>query len=101
MDDFEIDLGGRGRPRPRLQAALRIGFGLLGLGLSLVGIGHLLGPQSPLPVLAWQLAGALLFLALGCFCLFNVVLLRPWRWPGRLTLLALPLLFLVRLLIPA
>jgi len=39
-----------------------------------------------------------LFAFLAVFCLFNVALARTWRWPGRMLVLSLVLLFVVRIL---
>lgn len=98
LDDLleSIELGGKAGPRT--GAVFRILFGLVGLFLSGAGIYHLLNYDAGL---AFRLAGATLFFFLGCFCLFNVVLLRPWKWPGWLLLLSFAGLFVVRIVFGA
>jgi hypothetical protein len=77
---------------------LRVLFGLLGLFLAGAGIYHVLSYDAGL---AFRAAGATLFFFIACFCAFNVVLLRPWKWPGRLTLLSIAGLFVVRIVFGA
>lgn len=78
----------------RLQIYIRMLFGLVGTFLSIAGVLKTATYAAGLP---FRLAGMFLFVALGCFCLFNITLLRKWRWPGRLCLISLPLLFAVRI----
>lgn len=82
----------------RLKSVVRILFGLTGAILSLVGMFHTASYSAGLP---FRLAGMLLFAAIGCFCFFNIMLLRKWKWPGRLCIISLPLLFLVRIIFGA
>ncbi|UCF92110.1 MAG: hypothetical protein JSW39_28235 [Desulfobacterales bacterium] len=82
----------------RTQAVMRVLFGLLGVILSIAGIVKTVSYDAGL---AFRLAGVFMFLMLACFCSFNVVLLRKWKWPGRCLLLSLPALFAVRLIFGA
>jgi hypothetical protein len=79
----------------RSQALIRMLFGLVGAVLSAAGMiktyTYDAGP-------AFRLAGMFLFATLLSFCAFNIVLHRKWKWPGRLFLLSLPLLFAVRII---
>ena len=80
----------------RTQGCVRVGFGLLLVGLSAAGDWKTLGyPAS----LHFRLAGMALFVALAAFGLFNIVLLRRWRWPGCLVVLTFVGLFAVRILL--
>lgn len=71
-------------------------FGLLGVTLSAIGVHHVLTGGIEGISYHFKFMAALNFACLGSFCLFNVVLLRPYRWPGRLFVLSIVLLFLVR-----
>jgi hypothetical protein len=91
-----IDLGLRGSRRVR--ALLRLLFGLLGTGLSGIGVWHTLHYDAGL---AFRLAGALLFVFLGAFFLVNVALGRRSSWPWKGFVAAFVLLFVVRILFGA
>ena len=80
----------------RTQTLLRMGFGLLGTGLGIAGFAHFLLRVDPGRNTAMHASMLLLFAMLSCFFLFNVALLRAWRWPGRLFVLALVALFATR-----
>lgn len=80
----------------RAQGCVRVGFGMLLVLLSAAGAWKTLDyPAS----LHFRIAGVALFVALGSFGLFNVVLRRPWRWPGCLFVLAFIGLFAVRIVL--
>jgi hypothetical protein len=85
-------------PSKRSQAVIRILFGLLGAVLSAAGVVKTVSYDAGL---AFRLAGMFMFAMLMCFCGFNIVLLRKWKWPGCLLLLSLPLLFAVRIIFGA
>ena len=90
-------LFGRLRSTPRAQLVARLCFGLLGTGLGLAGTIHALGggiPAANAPMRASMIA---LFAFMTCFCLFNVALARPWRWPGLCFLVTLALMFVTRI----
>jgi hypothetical protein len=91
-----FDIGGRWSNRARRP--LKLFFGLLGTGLSGAGIWQTLRYDATLP---FRLAGALLFVSLGAFFLFNVALGRGWSWPWKGFVAAFVLLFLVRILFGA
>jgi hypothetical protein len=77
----------------RTQGCVRVGFGLLLVALSAAGAWKM----SDYPAsLHFRLAAVLLFVALGAFGLFNIVLLRRWRWPGCLVVIAFVGVFAVR-----
>ncbi|OGR19440.1 MAG: hypothetical protein A2X81_05170 [Desulfobacterales bacterium GWB2_56_26] len=78
----------------RLQIYTRMFFGVIGTFLSIAGVVKTATYAAGLP---FRLAGMFLFVSLGCFCLFNITLLRKWRWPGRFCLISLPMLFVVRI----
>jgi len=84
-----------GDPSKRSLAVIRILFGLLGVVLSAAGLVKTFSYDAGL---AFRLAGLFLFAMLACFCGFNIVLHRNWKWPGRLFLFSLPLLFAVRII---
>jgi hypothetical protein len=99
LDDLleNIDLSGRASGRPSAAAgAVRRVFGLLGLALSLVGAVRCFSYAAGVH---FRLAGALLFVAVACFCLFNVALARQWLWPILLVPLSLAALFAVRIML--
>jgi hypothetical protein len=96
IGDLLADVGRRALPRSRrAQGCARVFFGLLMFGLGLVGAWHTTGYDASL---AFRLAGVALFLAMAAFGLFNVVLLRRWRWPGCLFVLAFVGLFVASIL---
>ena len=82
-------------PSKKAQAVIRALFGLLGAALSIAGMVKMFSYDAGL---AFRLAAVFLFAMLACFCGFNIVLLRKWKWPGRLLLISLPLLFAVRII---
>ena len=84
----------------RVQTLARMFFGLLGAGLGIAGAIHF-GLRSPGANLPMHLSMIALFLALASLCLFNVSLLRSWRWPGRLFVASFVALFATRILFGA
>jgi hypothetical protein len=98
FDDLfdEIDIGEGGSKRT--QTILRIAFGVLGTSLAAIGMWHaLFGAKFEADGLLFRLAMVNVFAFVGFFSAFNVVLHKPWRWPGRGVLASLVLLFVVRL----
>jgi phosphohistidine phosphatase len=91
LDD--VDLGLKGSRRA--QVIMRIFFGGLGLLLSGLGGWHMLFRVEG--GLHLRFGTALMFALLAGFCLFNVCLLKKWRWPGRLFLASFALLFVLRI----
>jgi hypothetical protein len=87
-----------GEPSKRAQAVVRVLVGLVGAVLSVAGMVKIFSYDAGL---AFRLAGIFMFAMLACFCALNIVLLRKWKWPGRLFLLSLPLLFAVRIVFGA
>ncbi len=79
----------------RVETLIRILFGLLGVVLCAAGMVKTLAYDAGL---AFRMAGAFMFAMLACFCGFNIVMLTKWKWPGRLFLLSLALLFAVRII---
>jgi hypothetical protein len=80
----------------RTRGCVRVGFGVLLAALTLTGAWQMLRyPAS----LHFRLAGTALFVAIAAFGIFNIVLLRRWRWPGCLVLVALAGIFAVRILL--
>ena len=84
-----------GEPSKKAQTVIRILCGLAGVMLSLAGAVKTASYDAGL---AFRLAGVFMFGMLICFCGFNIALFRQWKWPGRLFLLSLPLLFAVRII---
>lgn len=80
----------------RTRTLLRLGFGLLGTGLAIAGFAHFLARVDPGRNPAMHASMLLLFAMLACFCLFNIALLRRWRWPGLAFVFALVALFATR-----
>jgi len=95
IGDILGDIAAGSNPSKRYQGLIRIIFGLLGAVLSAAGMVKTYAYDAGL---AFRLAGIFLFAMLFCFCGFNIVLHRKWKWPGRLFLLSLPLLFAVRII---
>lgn len=99
MDDLleelfeEVGLGLKGSKRGQVIA--RIFFGALGVLLSAVGVWHMLFRAEG--GLHLRGAAALMFALLGAFWLFNVCLLKKWRWPGLLFAASFALLFVLRI----
>ena len=93
---FGEALFGRLRQTPRSTLIVRLFFGLIGTGLGLAGAFYL-------PASVSSSNGALvaamraLFVSLAGFFLFNVMLARPWRWPGLSFLCCLVLVFVIRI----
>ena len=84
-----------GEPSKKAQAVSRIIVGLLGAALTIAGMVKTFTYDAGL---AFRLAGVFMFAMLACFCGFNIAFFRTWKWPGRLFLLSLPLLFAVRII---
>ena len=80
----------------RAQLIARLGFGLHGAGLAIVGAVHFarLDTAMHAPTRACMV---LVFIGLGCFSLFNVALARRWRWPGVLFIASFVALFAARI----
>lgn len=86
LEDLVGEIGLRGLTRSkRAEGCFRVFFGLLMVGLGLAGAWHTVDYDASLP---FRVAGATLFLAVAALGLFNVVLLRKWRWPVLLFALA-------------
>jgi len=98
IGDILGDFISGGEPSKKAQAVIRILFGMLGAALSVVGMVKIFSYDAGL---AFRLAGIFMFAMITCFCGLNIVLLRKWKWPGRLFLLSLPLLFSVRIIFGA
>lgn len=82
-------------PSRRWQALARVFFGLLGAGLCLAGAAVIMGRRDgSLPL---RFSFVLLFAGFGSIWLFNVALLRKWRWPLALLVVGLVLIFVTRL----
>ena len=82
----------------RAQLLARLGFGLLGAGLAVVGAVHFARLDAAIDAVM-RASMALVFIGLGCFSLFNVALARRWRWPGVLFVASLVALFGARRLL--
>ena len=90
---LEAWLAGKGTSK-RTQLVFRVLFGLLGVGLSAVGFYHMIDYDAGLH---FRAAAAAVFVFMGCFSLFNVTLLLPWKWPGRGFVLSFVLVFVARI----
>ena len=105
IDDILIGLMGEAvRSRlsggPRAQLLARLFFGLLGAGLGLAGAVYMLqNPRTKNVAMATSMVTV--FAGLSCFCLFNVALARPWRWPGWLFIVSFIAMFASRLMFGA
>ena len=95
----EAAFGRLGRSQ-RAQLLARLFFGLLGCGLGIVGAVYMLQRQG-IGNAAMRASMVALFVFLACFCLFNVALARPWRWPGLLLIVSFVAMFAARLLLGA
>jgi hypothetical protein len=101
MDDDglgEFVIGGK--PSPRSTFVVRTFFGLLGTALCGFGAVHLWRADT-IPGLPMKMAAAGFMLAIAAVFLFNVLLLRRWRWPLWLAALGLPVVFVVRIVFGA
>jgi hypothetical protein len=81
----------------RFQLVMRVGFGLLGMVLSIVGTIHFLLKQQMTNNMGIRISLVALFVFLACFFLFNVALARRWRWPGFLFVLSFVSVFVSRI----
>jgi hypothetical protein len=82
-------------PSRRWQIATRLFFGAVGCVLALVGtVVFLRRIEGTLPLRA---TFVLLFMSLGSFFLFNVLLFRTWKWPALLFVASFVAMFVVRL----
>ena len=95
-----IDLGSGSDPN-RAQLIIRIMIGLTGTLLAAVGAIKALVDGFNGAGLEFRMAGGMMFILLGCFCLFNIALHRTWRWPGRGFWISLAGLFVVRIIFGA
>jgi hypothetical protein len=84
-----------GRSR-RAQLLLRLFWGLLGASLGAAGAVYV-GMGGTGGGIHLRACAVALFVFLAAFSLFNVALARAWRWPGRLFVLSLVLLFVARI----
>lgn len=82
----------------RAQLLFRLFFGLLGAALGIAGAVHFANRPDLTANTALRLSMAATFVFLASFCLFNVALARPWRWPGKLFVVSFVALFATRLL---
>ena len=80
----------------RTQLVARVFFGLLGVALSVAGIHQMTSYDA---ALHFRVAAMALLASLAFFCAFNVTLLLPWRWPGRLFVVSFVALFVVRIVL--
>ena len=85
---------GRGRRSKRGATVARVVVGLLVVALAVAGAVHIGAMKAGT---AFRSAGVCLFVAVGSFGLFNLVLLRSWRWPAWAVVWALAGLFVVRI----
>jgi hypothetical protein len=92
----EVAFGSLSKSR-RAQLIARVFFGLLGTGLSVAGAVHFMLNNDEGRNAALRMNMVLMFVFLGCFCLFNIALARPWRWPGVLFVVSFVGLFVVRI----
>lgn len=90
-----VDLGPSSKTGQRI---VRVLCGALGLALSVAGAYKMLALGTDGASTHFNLAASLIFFTLGAFCLFNVILARPWRWPWIAFLLSFVGLFLVRVI---
>ena len=95
---FGEALFGRLRQTARSTLILRLVFGLLGAGLGLAGALYVPATVSSSNT---ALVGTItaLFISLASFFVFNVMLARPWRWPGLCFLCCLVLVFVIRIVL--
>jgi hypothetical protein len=82
----------------RAQVLFRLFFGMLGAFLGIAGmVKFIVSPPSD-GNLGMLIGIVALFFFLACFCVFNVALLRKWRWPGVLFIVSLVMLFVTRIM---
>lgn len=83
----------------RAQFLFRVFFGLLGTFLGIAGVWKGMsdgfGTEGSLALRANVI---LLFFMLAAFCLFNIAMLRRWKWPWIGLVIAFLLLFPVRII---
>jgi hypothetical protein len=77
----EAAFGRLGRSQ-RAQVVFRVGFGLLGASLGIAGAVHFARRPEPITNLPMHASMLAVFVFFACFWLFNVAMLRRWRWPG-------------------
>jgi hypothetical protein len=92
----EVVFGRLSRSR-RAQLLFRLFFGVLGTVLGVLGAAHVGLDDRYGAGTALRATAAAMFLFLAAFFLFNVALGRAWRWPGRMFVLSLVGLFVVRI----
>ena len=95
---FGEALFGRIGHSKRAQLLARLGFGLIGAGLAIVGAVHFARLDAAMDA-AMRACMVLVFIGLGSFSLFNVALARRWRWPGVLFVASFIALFAARILL--
>lgn len=81
----------------RAQLIARVFFGLLGAGLATAGCVKFGLDRDLTDNVALQASMCALFFFLGAFCLFNIAIARPWRWPGALFVVSLVMIFVTRI----
>lgn len=89
---------GRLAPSRRTQLLVRLFFGLLGAALGILGAVHFGSWPDLAANTALRLSIVSTFVSLASFCLFNVGLGRPWRWPGKFFVLSFVAVFATRIL---
>jgi hypothetical protein len=92
----EVAFGRLSKSR-RAQLIARVFFGLLGTGLSVAGAVHFMLNDRHGVNAVLRANMVLMFVLLGCFCLFNIALARRWRWPGVLFVVSFIGLFVIRI----
>jgi hypothetical protein len=83
----------------RAELLTRVFFGLLGAGLGLAGAWYFAARADVGGRVTMRATMILTFLFMSCFWLFNVALLRTWRWPMVMTAGSFIATILVRLII--
>lgn len=95
VEFFAEALAPQGDLSKRGEVVVRLLFGLLLAALGVAGMWFTHGYDASAH---FRWAGIALFFFLACFGLFNVAFGRTWRWPGRLFVVSLVMLFVVRIL---
>ena len=82
-------------PSGRWQIAARLFFGAA--GCMLAAIGTIVFLQRTEPTFPLRATFVMLFVSIGAFFLFNVLLARTWRWPALLFAGSFVAMFVVRI----
>ena len=88
---------GRLNPSARAKLIVRLFFGLLGAGLGAAGAIYMVTNPPATTNTALVVSMVAMFLALGCFFLFNVGMARPWKWPGLAFVASFVAMFFARI----